>query len=82
MVLICSVLRVDKLYAFFIQWKSEVYDSDDMTPTELGFIAIREEEKKEGTEESGDVQTENAGESPRVRHQLGRQFTMDWEVSP
>ena len=66
--------RVDKLYAFFIQWKSEVYDSDDKI-AELGFIALTDEQIDEN--EANDP---TPGESPRVRKQLGRQVTLDWEV--
>lgn len=67
--------RVDKLYAFFIQWKSEVYDSDDRLAAEIGFVALKDENEAGVTKEEP-----LSGESPRVRNQLGRQFTLDWEV--
>ncbi|XP_071142987.1 oxidation resistance protein 1-like isoform X1 [Mytilus edulis] len=44
--------KVDPLYAFFVQWKPEIYgDDDDMMAEKRGFVVLSED-----AEESGDIE--------------------------
>lgn len=68
------ISRVDQLYAFFIQWKSEAYDNDELC-NDMGFVAVTDPEKTES-------ETETGGDDPsRVTSHLGRQISLDWEVT-
>jgi len=68
--------RVDKLYAFFIHWTSEVYDNEDASTVEKGFIAITENHFSKDVPSS----PKPSPGSKVIRHKMGRQVSLDWEV--
>lgn len=77
-VLMISILlsRVDQLYAFFIQWKPEAYNTDDQQWADLGFRAIT------GNSAEAEELTSAACDSGHcIPSQLSNTVTKDWEVS-
>lgn len=66
---IISNFRVDPLYAFFVQWKPEIYgDDDDMMAEKRGFVVLSED-----AEESGDIEILD-------EYFGGGSLQKDWEV--
>ncbi|CAD5114508.1 DgyrCDS3632 [Dimorphilus gyrociliatus] len=42
--------KVDNLYAFFLHWTPDIYDSDDIDPKEKGFVVIDDDDLTETVE--------------------------------
>ncbi|XP_067934818.1 oxidation resistance protein 1-like isoform X2 [Watersipora subatra] len=68
--------KVDLLYAFFIQWRPEVYDQEKACGNMEGFVAITEDGSKI-CNDSSEAYTE---ESKQLSHHLGHQVALDWEI--
>lgn len=71
-----SFSRADNLYAFFVQWRPEIYgDSDDFDPEEQGFVVVQEPDiPLESVDENLQVVEEHFGGTKTS-------FKKDWEVS-
>lgn len=66
------------LYAFFIQWKPEAYGSEDENRDTAGFVDVKD--RSDGDAEI-DSSLSYLSDSQHLSNQLGRQLSMDWEVT-
>ncbi|XP_025090916.1 oxidation resistance protein 1-like isoform X2 [Pomacea canaliculata] len=67
--------KADNLYAFFVQWRPEIYgDSDDFDPEEQGFVVVQEPDiPLESVDENLQVVEEHFGGTKTS-------FKKDWEI--
>ncbi len=70
-------VRVDPLYAFFVQWSPEIYGSDDeIKPEERGFVVIDDDDSDDDID-----MIEDHYQSEGSSRRLQRHMSKDWEVS-
>ena len=64
--------RADHLYAFFVQWRPDIYGDDDIFAEDRGFVVVE------------NVNLEDQAESLHIVDdyfgQFGADFRKDWEV--
>ena len=64
--------RADHLYAFFVQWRPDIYGDDDIYAEDRGFVVVE------------NVNLEDQAESLHIVDdyfgQFGADFRKDWEV--